>query len=225
VLDKTLLQAISARQCTRIPYDGKALTSQESAALEEAGMGDEVRVQLVDDKVKMESILEYVNAGNLSQLTDNAFRQELTNWIRFNDKAAITMGDGLASRPSGQPQLPAWIAKPLMRFVLTPKSQINKDTENLRSSAGIAAFIGSADNIPTWVNIGRAYERFALIATQLGVRNAFINQAIEVRHLRSQLHNTLGLKNYETVHLMVRYGHGPLAPYSLRRPIADVQAV
>ena len=220
--DKTVLQAIATRQCTKLPYDCKALSAQESAALEEAGKVDGVRVLLITDNAKMEAVLGYINEGNRSQLSDQAFRHELIEWIRFNDEAAIALGDGLASRPSGQPQLPGWLAKPLMKFVLTPGSQVAKDTENLKSSAGIAAFIGSADDIPVWVNIGRAYERFALAATQLGIRNAFINQPIEVRQLRQKLHTTLGLKQNEIVHLMVRYGHGPLAPYSLRRPPEDV---
>jgi hypothetical protein len=34
------------------------------------------------------------------------------------------------------------------------------------------------------------------------------------------LHAALGLKRNEVAHLMVRYGRGPLAPYSLRRPIS-----
>ena len=221
--DKAALKAISERQCTKLPYDGRALATIDTAALEAAGMGEGVRVLMIDDAGRKDSILDYVNEGNSIQLSDPAFRRELIHWIRFNDAAAMETGDGLGGRPNGQPQLPTWLAKPLMSLVLTPKSQIAKDTENLRSAAGIAVFIGEHDNVQTWIEIGRAYERFALIATERGIRNAFINQPIEVRQLRSQLHVALGLASNETAHLMVRYGHGPFAPYSLRRPLADVK--
>ncbi len=111
-----------------------------------------------------------------------------------------------------------------MRLVLTPEAQVKTDTVNLRSAAGIAVFIGDSDDRPIWIETGRAYERFALRATASGIRNAFINQPIEVRSLRNELHSLLNLSGTETAHLMVRYGHGALAPYSLRRPVADVAA-
>lgn len=217
-----MLEAIAARQCTKIPYDGRPLDAAAIAALESAGAGDGVRVRLIDDTALREAILELVNEGNRRQLSDPAFRRELIAWIRVNDKKAIASGDGLSGRVSGQPQLPAWLARPIMPLVLTPGAQVKKDTRNLRSAAGIAVFIADTDDLPAWIETGRAYERFALRATKSGIRNAFINQPIEVRSLRSELHSLLGLRGSETAHLMVRYGHGALAPYSLRRPLADV---
>ena len=218
----TALKAICERQCTKLPYDGSTLAPADSSALEAAGKGEGVRVLLIDDAKLKATVLDYVNEGNRTQISDPAFRRELIHWIRFNDTAAIGTGDGLGGRPSGQPQLPTWLAKPLMGFVLTPKSQIAKDTENLRSSAGIAVFVGARDDTRTWIEIGRSYERFALAATERGIRNAFINQPIEVRRLRPQLHAALGLEPNAFAHLMVRYGRGPLAPFSLRRPFKDV---
>ncbi|MDH4056323.1 MAG: Tat pathway signal protein [Gammaproteobacteria bacterium] len=223
ITDRGALNAIAERQCTKTPYDGRSLGTDETAELESAGTGEGVRVQLIDDAALRETLLDLVNEGNRLQLSDPAFRSELIAWIRFNDAAAIRSGDGLSGRASGQPQLPTWLAKPIMRFVLTPQAQAKKDTVNLRSSAGIAVFIGETDERRSWVEAGQAYERFALRATALGIRNAFINQPIEVRRLRSELHSALGLRGAQTAHLMVRYGHAALAPYSLRRRIADVR--
>jgi hypothetical protein len=217
------LEVIAERQCTKTSYDGRALRTDKSAELETAGMGDGVRIKLIDDATLKETILEIVNEGNRSQLSDPEFRRELIAWIRVNDAQAIRSGDGLSGRVSNQPQLPTWLAKPILRFVLTPDAQVRTDTANLRSSAGIAVFIGEADELPVWIETGRAYERFALRATASGIRNAFINQPIEVRRLRQELHSVLGLGGTETAHLMVRYGRGSLAPYSLRRPVADVR--
>lgn len=216
------LEAIAERQCTKTPYDGRSLQSAETAELESAGTGDSVRIKLIDDASPKEAILDLVNEGNRLQLLDPEFRRELISWIRVNDAQAIESGDGLAARVSNQPQLPTWLAKPIIRFVLTPEAQVKTDTANLQSAAGIAVFIGETDDLPVWIETGRSYERFALKATALGIRNAFINQPIEVRRLRQELHSVLGLSGTETAHLMVRYGRGPLAPYSLRRPVADV---
>lgn len=222
-VDRRWLDVIARRQCTKTPYDGRSLAPAETAELESAGTGQGVCVRLIDDAALKETILEIVNEGNRSQLSDPAFRRELIEWIRVNDAQAIESGDGLAGRVSNQPQLPAWLARPIMRIVLTPAAQVKTDTMNVRSAAGIAVFIGDADELPVWIETGRAYERFALKATATGIRNAFINQPIEVRRLRRELHSVLGLGGTETAHLMVRYGRGPLAPYSLRRPVADVR--
>lgn len=220
--DSRILEVIAERQCTKTPYDGRPLAVAKSAELELAGTGNCVRVELIDDPVQMEAILELVNEGNRTQLSDPEFRRELIEWIRVNDSTAVESGDGLSGRVSGQPQLPTWLARPLMPFVLTPKAQEKTDTVNLRSAAGIAVFIGETDDLPVWIEAGRAYERFALRTTASGIRNAFINQPIEVRRLRKELHSLLNLTGSETAHLMVRYGHGAVAPYSLRRPVADV---
>lgn len=220
--DPQVLSTIAIRQCTKLLYDGRALARDDMAALQAAGTGDGVHVLLVEDEAVRQVILDYVNEGNRTQLTDPAFRRELIHWIRFNDTAAMKSGDGLGGRPSGQPRLPTWLAKPLMKLVLTARSQSAKDTAGLRSSAGVAVFVGERDDERAWVEVGRSYGRFALAATARGIRNAFVNQPIEVRRLRPQLHAALGLAPHETAHLMVRYGRGPLAPYSLRRPLVDV---
>lgn len=72
-----------------------------------------------------------------------------------------------------------------------------------------------------WVDAGRTYERFALQATALDIRTAFVNQPIEVPALRRRFSELLGLDG-EHAQLAVRFGHADAAPYSLRRPIADV---
>ncbi len=130
-------------------------------------------------------------------------------------------GDGLSGRTSGQPALPRWLAKRILGMVLTPKGQADTDATNIRSSAGVAVFVASRVDKAAWVEAGRAYERFALQATALNIRTAFINQPIEVRHVRTQFESWLHLKGEHAL-LMVRFGHGPTAPFSLRRPITDV---
>lgn len=106
-------------------------------------------------------------------------------------------------------------------MVVRPDSQIRADTRNIRSSAGIAVFVTQRDDAAAWVEAGRCYERFALTATSLGIRNAFINQPIEVPSIRPDFERWLGLDG-EHAQLMVRFGAGPRMPFSLRRPLEDV---
>jgi hypothetical protein len=218
-----LFHAIVGRQSTKLAYDGRIIDKAGRAALEAAGAVAGVRTLLIEEAATRDAIIDYVRAGDMAQLSDPAFRSELMSWMRFNDSSAIRTGDGLALRTIGQPAAPDWIARLIVRFVLTGRAQARTDETNIRSSPLIAVFAAENDTPQAWVETGRAYERFALQATTLGIRTAFINQPIEVRSLRPQLNTLLGLQD-ETALLMLRIGYGPLAPFSLRRPIDAVIA-
>lgn len=73
-----------------------------------------------------------------------------------------------------------------------------------------------------WVEAGRCYERFALQAAALGIRNAMLNQPVEVLALRPQFANLLEIGG-RRADLVVRFGRGPEMPKSLRRPLLAVQ--
>lgn len=216
-----LFRAITVRQCTKTLYDGSPLANDQLRALEVAGQSSSVRTIFLAERKQMEKVVEYVNQGNHAQLSDPAFRRELISWIRFSPGEALRTRDGLSGRTGGQPSIPRWLAHFIIPFVLTPKTQADTDARNIRSSSAVAILVAAGDDKPAWVEIGRVYERLALQAAAFGLRNAFINQPIEVRSLRPQFESWLGLKG-ERAHLIVRIGRAPLAPYSLRRPVEEV---
>lgn len=218
-----LMAAIPLRQCTRGDYDGMPLSGEELTLLQRAGTSANVRLLLLTERQAMEQTLDYVIQGNTAQLADAAFVNELKAWIRFNAADAVRTRDGLYSVTSGNPNIPSWIGDWALRWILTPKGESDKYARQVRSSAGIAVFVGRDADKTHWVDVGRCYERFALQATALGIRNAFLNQPIEVAALRPPFAATLGLTG-ERPDLVVRFGRGPLLPRSLRRPVEAVLA-
>jgi hypothetical protein len=216
-----LFQAIFDRQCTRGDYDGRMLSSSDLRLLERAGSGPGVRVIVLTDRQVMERALEFVVAGNTDQMNDAAFVQELATWIRFSQHEAVQTGDGLFSGASGNPNVPRWLGRILMRSFFTASSENDRCARQVRSSAGIAVFVGAETTRPCWVEVGRCYERFALQATALGIRNAFLNQPVEVARVRSAFAEWLGLRSLRP-DLVVRFGRGPRLPVSLRRPVRAV---
>ncbi len=189
--------------------------------LEQAGTGPGVRVLLFTDKPKTESVLEYVVQGNTAQVNDRAFVEELKAWIRFSESEALEKGDGLFARSSGNPTLPRWLGSALFGMVFTAKAENEKYVKQMRSTAGVAVFVSEANDKKHWVETGRCYERFALQATALGIRNAFLNQPVEVAALRTQFAAFLGV-GQQRPDLVVRFGRGPKLPPSLRRPVREV---
>jgi len=220
-LTSPLFHAMAERQCTRGDYDGKPLSAAELRLLEQAGTGDGVRVLLLMERPAMERVLEYVVAGNTVQMNDPAFVEELKAWIRFSADEAARTGDGLFAGASGNPAVPRWLGSRMMGLFFTPKSENERYARQVRNSAGIAVFVSDVSDKAHWVEAGRCYERFALQATALGIRNAFLNQPVEVGAIRSQFAPALGLGD-QRPDLVVRFGRGPTMPLSMRRPVQAV---
>ena len=216
-----LLKAIPARQSTRGDYDGTPIYSAELGLLERAGKSDGVQVLLLTERPAIERVFDHVVRGNTAQMADPAVVKELKTWIRFNGAEAVRTGDGLYSAASGNPSIPTWIGDLAFGWFFTPKGENDKYARQIRSSAGIAVFIGLAADKAHWVEVGRCYERFALQATALGIRNAFLNQPVEVVSVRPQFAAAFGLAGQHP-DLVVRFGRGPALPPSLRRPVQAV---
>jgi hypothetical protein len=91
----------------------------------------------------------------------------------------------------------------------------------VRASAGLAIFTTPGNEKSHWVDAGRSCQRFALLATASGLAYSFVNQPVEVPHLRRQLATFLGIGTHRP-DVMIRFGHGPRMPLSLRRSIDEV---
>ena len=217
----TLFQAIPERQSTRGEYDGRPIARQELQLLEKAGTGNGVQVILLTQRQAMETVLAYVVQGNTAQMNDRAFVEELKNWIRFSGDEAVRTGDGLYAASSGNPPSPTWLGSLLFSLFFTPRSENDKYAKQVRSSAGIAVFVSDTQGPAQWMEVGRCYERFALQSAALGIRNAMLNQPVEVTTLRPQFAAFLGVGKRRP-DLVVRFGRGPKLPSSLRRPVEAV---
>lgn len=216
-----MFRAIVERQCTRGNYDGKPLSTDELRLLERAGSSERVRLLLLTERAVMERVLDHVVQGNTAQMADPAFVKELKAWIRFNGAEAVRTADGLYSVSSGNPSIPTWIGDRAFGLFFTSKGENDKTMRQIRNAAGIAVFVGLSADKSNWVDVGRCYERFALEANALGIRNAFLNQPVEVPSVRPAFATALGLSG-QRPDVVVRFGRGPTLPPSLRRPVQAV---
>ena len=216
-----LFEAIHDRQCTRSVYDGRAVAPEDLRTLENAARVAGCSLMLVTEKPRMEQVLELILSANAAQIADPAFVAELRHWLRFNAADAIGHGDGLYSACSGNPTMPGWIADLVFGLVFTAQAENAKCAAQVRSSAGFAVFVSDKDDPEHWVGAGRSYQRFALAATALGIRHAFLNQPVEVARYRPDFAALLGAGDRRP-DLVVRFGYADAMPRSLRRPVGDV---
>ena len=216
-----LFDAIPHRQSTRAEYDGRPVASDILAKLQAAAAIPGVDTVLITDRPRIDRIRDLVIAGNSAQLADPAFVDELKSWLRFSPRYALHTADGLYAAASGNPKFPEWIGQRAFDLFFTAKSENDKYARQLDSSAGVVVFSGQRDDRDHWVRTGRACQRFALQATALGLKHAFINQPVEVPSLRDDMAALAGIPGRRP-DIVMRFGRGPLLPYSPRRPVASV---
>jgi Nitroreductase family len=215
-----LFDAIPRRQSTRSEYDQQSIPSADLAQLQALPLEPGVTLHLIASAAGRETVLEYVNQGNLRQYADPAFVDELIAWLRFNKRDALASLDGLYSRCSGNPEVPRWFGQ-LVVATTTPERQADADARKLRSSPAAVVIASDADTKATWVRTGQVYERLALTATALNIKSALLNQSIEVAGLRAQFQSAMGL-GASLPQLVMRVGYAHALPRSPRRPIAHV---
>lgn len=216
-----LFDAIPRRQSTRANYDGRKVSAADLAVLAATAEVPGVDTVVITDRPNMDRVCDLVVAGNSAQMADPAFVRELKSWLRFSPRHAIETGDGLYSVASGNPALPEWLGPRAFDMMVTADSENDRYSSQLRSSAGVAVFFGQRDDREHWALAGRACQRFALQATALGLKHAFINQPVEVPSLRPELAELVGMVGRRP-DIVMRFGYGPLLPYSARRPVAAV---
>lgn len=216
-----LFDAIPHRQSTRTEYDGQAVSAGDLSALTQAAAVPGVDLMLLTDRHGIDRLRDLVLTGNSAQMADPAFVHELKAWLRFNPREALRRGDGLYSVASGNPPLPDWLGPFAFDWLASAQSQNDTYARQVRSSAGLAVFVGARADPAAWVAVGQACQRFALQATALGLKCAFLNQPVEVPQLRGELAALVGLPGRRP-DLVMRFGYGPMLPWSPRRPVSAV---
>lgn len=214
-----MFNQISERQTNRKIYSGERISSDVIGELEAVSWTDCVGLHLYPNRSSSFDLLEnYVVNGNILQLRNKAFKNELKNWMRYNRKHDRKTKDGLSYSVFGAPDLPRFISELVMEICLNPRVQNESDRKKIKSSSHFALFTVSENDIVDWIMLGRVLQRFLLKATQYGIACAFMNQPCEIAELSVKLRQDLSLSGYPVI--LLRVGYALPAAHSLRRPLS-----
>lgn len=217
----TLLNAIPERQSTRSNYDGRPIPEADIKKLESFPLEQGVSAVFITEPEKMDRIAELVREGNSIQINNPDFIRELVSWVRFNEKEVNKYRDGLSFKSMQSPPSPRFIGKLIMKFFLKPDSQSEKDEEHIKSSSALMVVLSESNDFASWIRTGRSFERLALCATSLGIKNAHLNQPCEVPELKEELQKILGVGERHP-QLLLRLGYAEKLPGSVRRDLGEV---
>lgn len=216
-----LARSIAARQSTRNVYDGRPVPASDLKQLVAIAAGAGVEATLITDPARRDRTEALILEANAAQVGSAAYRRELKHWLRFNEADARRHGDGLFSACSGNPTLPAWMGEMAFDWFYTVASANETLAEQLRSASGLILLHSARHDLRQWIEVGRSTQRLALQMTALGIKMAFVNQALEVESIRPRLHSALDLGD-RYPDILLRFGYAPAMPASFRRPTDDV---
>jgi hypothetical protein len=215
--------AFLSKSVYRAEYDGKPLSQEDLETLKTASKGNGVKVLFLTDDASIQNALQFILRANTAQIENPKFVKELKEWIRFNSNEATQKGDGLYGACVGSPSVPRWIGSHLFNFAFKARSENAKIIKQVQSSAGLAVFVSEKDDPQHWVEAGRCYERFALQATALGIKSAFLNQPVEEPLVRQDFADSLGVNHDSRLDFVVRFGRRACEmPRSFRRTLESV---
>jgi nitroreductase len=219
--ENLLFDALNKRQSTRNKYDRKPLPESDILSLKEVTKQEGVIFKIFITDNEIEPLIKFVKEGNIFQFKNKEFVNELVSWIRFSKSDAEKKRDGIRSAVIGAPSIPNWFGKLIMKFNSGEK-EAKKCEDAIRNSSGLVLFISEDNSKQNWINIGRSFERFALKATQLGLKHAHLNMPCEELEVRKKLQKYLGLPKEQQPLLLLRIGYSDPLPKSFRRNVEEV---
>lgn len=217
-----LFDQIAIRQTNRSIYNERIISSDTIRLLENVFEASSVKAYFYKNGTsQFNSIADYVIAGNVLQMQDKAFTDELKSWMRFNKKHQNATKDGLSYAVFGAPNLPRFIVKPIMSGYLNDKTQNKGDRKKIASSSHFILLTTTDNAQDKWIQLGIIMERFLLKTTELGIVHAYMNQPNEVNELSDEMTETLNIQGEYPV-ILLRIGYGEKMPYSKRKDIKEV---
>lgn len=218
-----LVLQIDERQTNRKVYDGKTIPSDILQILNNLKLYNNTSYYTIGKSDTLYSVLkEFIRRGNDIQMNNDAFKEELLKYMRFNNREIKQNPTGLTFKVIGAPALPAVISKPVVKSFLKAEKQNKSDIEKVDSSSNLVLFTTKKDTFEDWINLGRSLEKYLLKVTELHLAYAFMNQPCEEEDLAEELQNYISLIKGEYPTLLLRIGYADKAPYSPRKNIDDV---
>jgi nitroreductase len=214
--DHAAMRALALRHTNRRPFLARPVADVAPllAAAEREGAWA-IRLHPPQKQALGALILE----GDRLQYADPAFRAELAHWL---NPIGSRRRDGLpfVEKEYGS-AMPFGVRRTMRSASLGVR--FGQLEEELVDGSPVVLVLGTdADDPPAWLASGQALEAVLLAATGLELEAAFLNQVIEVPHLRAGVAELAGRAGHPQMVLRLGYPSEPLDHAAPRRALDDV---
>jgi nitroreductase len=207
-----LAGAIPERHTHRGAMSARPLDEAMLRLLAEAAAAEHTTLRPLTTRAQRAAVARLVVEGDLAQWANPRWRRELAGWLRPRQR-----GDGLSV-----PALAAPIARLMVRHV-NLGSRIAAQDRRLAEAAPLLALLTTPeDGVADWLAAGQALQRLLLVACSEGLQAGYLNQPMQVPHLREALRRLLDAGEPQ---LLLRLGEPagrkPAGPVR-RRPLSEL---
>jgi hypothetical protein len=215
--ERARADAIPRRHTNRRPFAPRAVPPELIERMRQLARIEGVWLRPVVTSDEKYAVADLVAEGDRAQATDPAFRRELAAWLHPNRSHS---GDGMPGLAFGVGDLASIPFPWVIRTFDWGNGQAAKDRQLALGSPALLLLGTESDDERSWLQAGEALALLLLQATAAGLEASFLNQAIEVPHVRPKLGRVLGL--HGPPQLLLRVGYGVDVPATPRRPLAEV---
>lgn len=212
--DVELFDAIPARHTNRQPFEPVPVSNRITDALVRAAHSEGAWLMRLHPDERTRAA-ELIAAADREQFHDKRFRKELAQWLVSNKS---TRGDGIPgySKSYGAPST----ATTLLVRTFDIGGRVADGERDLVNGSPMLAVLGTErDDERAWLDAGQAMQRALLTACVHGLSASFLNQALELDEFRTEFEQLTGRGRPQ---LVMRFGYGPAARATPRRPVREV---
>jgi hypothetical protein len=210
-----LFDTITTRVTNR-SFNGHAVDVAQLATLVKGCSTEGVAITVLGPE-NITRIKEISSDADVEVWSNKAFRQEHVSWVRNN---LTRQFDGMPGFGVGVGLVGSFMARPV---ILSDKFAEIQRKKNQRAIGQTTAFlvISGQDNPEEWINVGRRYERSALVLTESGLSLAPMGHFIESDVARNRLGKLVKYQNPPQMMFRVGYPRASVA-HSPRLPIEKI---
>ncbi len=203
-----------------MPFSPQVLESDLLSELETIAERNDGWFRILQPESSRLTLADLIGAGDREQMDDPAFRQELVSWLHPNRSRSQ---DGMPGWSHGLGQAESVVLPLVVRTFDTGGGRAARDQELALGSPVLAVLGTSTDTRRNWLQTGRTLVQILLRAQVDGVAASYLNQPIEVPHLRHTVQALLGHSGFAQLILRMGYPIGE-DRHTPRRPVEEVLA-
>ncbi len=203
---KRLFNSITIRRTNRFGFDGdKEISTEILSNLQSIDQKYEgVWFHIEKNKGEKEQLAKLITEGDIIQMSDKKFRRELALWVHTNSSH---LRDGIPGYAFGFSDIMSLVGPFIIRTFDFGKGQAAKDKELAIGSPVLLVIGTSADDTLSWLNAGLALSNILLYLKSETIWCSYLNQPIEIPHLRKRLGSLLPGHSDTNSQLLLRIGY------------------
>jgi hypothetical protein len=227
-------QVLSRQTNRRLYEEGRALSSSQKTALTACAPTEQARISIVDEAALRSRLTDICGEAMAVEVTSRARNLETARWWHFSRSEANFRRDGFGLAQAGESGFGRWFVE---SFILKRSSAgeptgpfaagaVDRARAQARSASAFAIFTSESNTRQQQLLVGRAYTRFALAASALGLAVHPMTQVTEeypeMDALRTRLHREVGTSVGSRVQMLVRLGFADPVPHAPRRAVLEL---